>query len=384
MKKESYNRYTRVRIMKLWKRVRKRRVFGLFFILAVFLYSCLHSKNYEVEYDINDVYIKESYLKKKKLYTFLFQVEGQEFVSVFENKYLYDKQLVEEIEVKKKENILCIIPTSKKFSFTPLCKENGNLISYHLIQDRDVIPDNFYKDVAFSEEEYKNLKLYQLNNKKYFLWIYKGFDIIDSKEKQEISLFTNDVYSIPISLQVNDYILLADYSSKYEFSKFYVIDSKTNKIREVNLEEALSFDTYFLGAYEKKAYLVDKKKQKEYEIYPKRLLFSSITNNGKGKILVDGEFTSVSMLSLSNKEQIFTYDDWMTYLLEQETLYQKVFDYKIKVSNKKIKEIVWVDHDTVYYISEDSLYYYNLYEGEVLVMKNFEWNFNYKHMIFVF
>lgn len=370
--------------MKLWKRVRKRRIFGLFFILAVFLYGCLHSKNYDVEYNINDVHVKESYLKKKKLYTFLFRVDGQEFVTVFESKYIYNKQLVEEIEVKKKENILCIIPTSKKFSFMPLCTEDGKLISYHLIQDRDVIPDHFYKDIAFSEEEYKNLKLYQLNNKKYFLWNYKGFDIIDSKEKQEISLFSNDVYSIPISLQVSDYILLADYNSKYEFSKFYVIDSKTNKVRELSFEEALSFDTYFLGAHEKKAYLVDKKKQTEYEIYPKRLLFSSIAHNGKGKIVANGEFTSISMLSLSTKEQIFTYDDALTYYLEDDTLYQKVLDYKIKISNKKIKEVVWIDKDTVYYMVEDSLYYYNPYDGEVLVMKNFEWNFNYKHMIFVF
>ncbi len=49
-----------------------------------------------------------------------------------------------------------------------------------------------------------------------------------------------------------------------------------------------------------------------------------------------------------------------------------------------VKEIVYSTEDTVYYLEGDTLYYYNDSDGEVLVISNFEWNFNYKNMIFIF
>ena len=54
-----------------------------------------------------------------------------------------------------------------------------------------------------------------------------------------------------------------------------------------------------------------------------------------------------------------------------------------KISDKEIKEIVAALDNKVYYISGCSLYYYTEATGEVEVMTFFEWNFNYKNMIFI-
>ena len=56
---------------------------------------------------------------------------------------------------------------------------------------------------------------------------YKGY--YDLKTKEKIQLFTNDVYSQPISTFVNEYYIIADYNQTYEFDKIFVIDITNGK-----------------------------------------------------------------------------------------------------------------------------------------------------------
>ncbi len=291
---------------------------------------------------------------------------------------------MEEVEVKQKEDTICIFPKGKHFSFFPLCMQGEEYVSYHLIEDEEIIPKDMRMEIENKETTYQQLKLYHLNNRTFFVWNYKGFYVIDSKKQQEITLFSNDVYNIPLTTQVDKYLVIADYNSKFILQKFYVINSQNKSVKELSLEKELSFESYFLGTINKKAYLVDKKNKKEYEIYPKRLLIENVTNNNQGKIFVEDAFEPISMTSLVTAEKTFTYALIVDYKIENNTLYAIHAHHQTKLSNKKVKDIVYKEGDTVYYLVEDKLYYYTPSEGEVLVMSNFEWNFNYKNMIYVF
>lgn len=262
--------------------------------------------------------------------------------------------------------------------------QNNEYISYHLIEDEDLIPSSYKKEITYEEKTYKNMTLYSLNDKKYYIWNYDGFDVLSNKEQKEIPLFKEDIYNIPLAVQTKEYIVIADYDSKYNFQKFYVLNSKNDKVKEIALEKEISFESYFLGTHSNKVYLVDKKNKKEYEIYPKRLSIANITKNNQGRIFNGNEWEKINMNVLTSNESSFTNKNNTTYELKEETLYQVQGNYKTKISNYTVKEIVYSDQDAVYYLVEDKLYSYNTSDGEILVIRNFEWNFNYKNMIYIF
>lgn len=370
--------------MKILKRIRKRRVIGLFFIIGVLLYGIVRSKNYTITYQYEQVSIQESYSKQNYMYQFLFQVENQEFFVYFESKYKHAKKFIKEVEVKVKENTICLFPKGNEFTFYPLCKKDGEFISYHLIDDSDIIPKEYFKEWNTQEEEYNNLKLYNLDNHKYFVWNYKGFYMIDKKNIKEISLFSNDVYTVSLVMQVGNYLLIADYESNYIFRKFYVINSKTGKVKELILDEDMPFESYFLGSTDTYAYLVDKKNKLEYEIYPKKLKYRNITTQGKGKIFINGEWQSIGMQSLVANEQKFSVSSFIKYEIKDQVLYAIINEKQVRITNQSVKQIVYFDNESVYYLVDDKLYSFNFYEGEILVLSNFEWNFNYQNMIYIF
>lgn len=365
------------------KKIKKRRIVFLAFLFLVLFSFLMIKKNYKIQYTVEEVLVIEQYDKKEKKYKFTFQKENQEFYVEFPNVYVPSKRLIQRVEVNNKEDTICILPSSSKLHLYPLCNKNGEYISYHLIKDEDLIPKAYEKEIEYMEKNYNNFKSYALNHKKYYLWNYEGFTVLSSKEEKQIKLFKKDVYNIPLTVQVGNYLLMADYDSQYEFSKFYVINMTNDKIRELTLSNPISFDSYFLGVTNKKAYLVDKKSKTEYEIYPKRLLIDKISSNHQGRILKDDVWEPIGMNRLVNTEMAFTNKDDSRFQLENQTLYQIEGNTKTRLSNNKVKEIVFDDNNTVYYLSDEKLYSYNNQEGEGLVLSNFEWNFNYKNMIYI-
>ena len=93
-----------------------------------------------------------------------------------------------------------------------------------------------------------------------------------------------------------------------------------------------------------------------------------------------------SLLTLSNEEQTFTYQNNYKFSLKDNILYLSYLDNKIKtkISNNEVKEIVYINNDCIYYIADDSLYFYDLEYGETKLITYSEWNFNYNNMIFIY
>ena len=69
--------------------------------------------------------------------------------------------------------------------------------------------------------------------------------------------------------------------------------------------------------------------------------------------------------------------------LKDNKLYGKTGDLDILIDNEV--SLIIKDNDySIYYLKNDTLYYYNFYQGCKKIMKYSEWKFNNKNMIFVF
>lgn len=370
--------------IKILKNKKQIKIGGIIFILLFFFlfFFLSSSKNYVINYNLDAIEVTESFDKNNQIYQFLFKKEDKEFIIEQKHKYVHKKKIVQEIEMVEENDTFCIIPKGK-LDFYPLCYQNNELISYHLIENKDLIPKQFFKEIKLEKDEYHKIQINYLNNKKYFIWNYKGFDIIGKKNKT-IELFDEDVYHIPLASKNKNTILLANYKEKYNFNKFYIINAKNNKIKEIDSEKRLSFDSMILGSYKNNYYFLDKKNKKEYEINTKKRTIENITKKNKGKILEEGTWKEVSINKLSQGLEKFTDGILFNYQLIENKLYLVVDDYKIRVSNLEVKDIIEIDEDTVYYLVDDQLYAFHPVQGEVLIMSYFEWNFNYKNMIYIF
>ena len=92
----------------------------------------------------------------------------------------------------------------------------------------------------------------------------------------------------------------------------------------------------------------------------------------------------ISTTKLANETVRFSKQTIYQYEIDN-GLYVKYLDCpsRKKISNRNVKEIVTTIQNKVYYLAGESLYYYTEETGEVEVMSYFEWNFNYKNMIFI-
>ena len=75
----------------------------------------------------------------------------------------------------------------------------------------------------------------------------------------------------------------------------------------------------------------------------------------------------------------------MNYILVNDELYLYYWNQnnRIKVSNNKIRQIVYTNDDSVYYLVGNTLYKYNDIQGEVKLVEYGEWEFNYQNLIFI-
>ena len=103
------------------------------------------------------------------------------------------------------------------------------------------------------------------------------------------------------------------------------------------------------------------------------------------KVIINGKWESISTKEL-NKGFKFVYDKKYNYKVVKNKLYSYIDrnDYSTLISDLDVSYIVKQDKMDVYFLSKDTLYKYNPYDGLKKLMKYNEWNFNYKNMIYIF
>lgn len=347
----------------------------LFFLL--FLYFSFRSYDYKKTYKVNKYTINESYNKEKKIYTFIIKSDKEEYAYQIRNKYLRKKELVNNIEIAVNENETCVLPESDKLDFYPLCSNNKEVYSYNL-SNKNL--EYKYKKIDKSKETYNKIDINYLNDNSYLIYNYNGFYLINNKKNKNINLFESDVYSINLIYQQDEYLILPNYNQNYYFDKLFLINILTGKVEEIELEQEISFESIFLGTYKNNIYLLDKKEEKEYKIN----LNNKKVEETEFYILKNEKLEKTTFKKIVNNNLLFDNKENNNYKIIDNFLYQTIGNTNIKISNKSITRIIKETSDTIYYLSEEKLYMFNNIYGEVLLLSNFEWNFNNTNMIFFY
>lgn len=372
--------------MRKYKKLNKKRVAKVFLYIVIIFATInfVRYQNYQKIYVKKQITIEEKYNRTTKSYQFKLTKGDKVFPFSLKSKQFFTRKIINDVEIKEKDSTICIIPKSKKIETYPLCYQEDSLISYHELANPDLIPEQYKKQISIEKDSYQKIDINTLNNKKYYIWNYKGFYAIDKKGKKEIPILENDTYNLTLISKVGKYIVMADYNSKYNFDTFYVINSQNNKVKEIKNKEDISFESYIAGVYKKRLYIIDKKNKKEYELNPKKGKITNIMTQKNGRILSNNEWQKISTNKLTSAEHKFTFNQVHNYELINNQLYEIEGEFKTRLSSKEIKEIVCAQDEHVYYIAEDKLYFYNPKYGETLIMSYFEWNFNYHNMIYIF
>jgi hypothetical protein len=355
-------------------KIRKIRINFLFLLLilfAFFLYIILKPYSYNKKYILDGYHIIEKYNKKGKYYKFEIRYNGTVYTFLLENKYIRNKEIINKIEYKKSTSEECIIPKSEYMKFYPLCSNDKELYSYNLT---NIDMDYKYQKIKSSNTKYDNIRINYLNNKNFLLYNYKGFNYINGKSNKNIKLFKNDVYTISLVYQFNNYLIVADYNQNHYFNKLFIININNGRLKEIKSEYDISFNSVFLGEYKNKIYLLDNKEQKEYVIDIKK----NTIKETEYATLIKNKLVKCDF----NEIKVFYVDKIYNYEIADDYLYLEAIN-KIRLSNNKINKIIKNDGNTIYYLSEDNLYMFNNIYGEVLLINNFEWNFNDTNMIYL-
>lgn len=374
---------------KIRNKLRLKKEVILFFIIIIVLIfglivKLLKNKSYEVEYKINDYNIIENYNKKEKLYTFVIKNKKVNYTFYSEEKYSKKHKLINDIEEINLEDEHCLIIKSDVIENNPLCYNSIEEIDFRLTSEEMQEQLGYNNNLKNEEKEHNNLKVYNTLDYTFLFWNYKGFDVIN-ENINSISISSTDQYEIPLCVKLNEYILIPDYDDKYTFKKFYIYNILKGTKDEMIIDYEISYDSYIIGTHDKSIYLVDKVNKVEYEIVPHKQKIRIVgTSYKRGTIYTEKGFESISIDKLINEEHKFVDNNKYKYKIENEYLYQYTENSKLKISNQKINDIISIENDTVLYLVEDNLYLYNIKYGEIKIANNFEWNFNYKNLIFVY
>lgn len=340
----------------------------ILFFLGLFLLYVIFSalpKNYEYTYRLGDIKVRESYNKKEKLYTYLFSASDNKYEYSIKNNYINKRGLIKTANIENG----CLTASSNALIDFSVCKNDNE---YYTKFANDIVEGKISYEV-------ENIDVYDLHQKTFYIWNYTEFISLLNKDVEKISLFENDVYELELITKLNDYLVVADYNQKYKFNKLYLINSKNNKVEEVNLDKNIYFNSYILGTYKKHIYIYDLQKELEYKINP----FKSQVSKNAYEILVNDEWEKVSVNKLNKKNLSFKNSSLFGYYVKENVLYYKNNNIVIRVSNLPVSNIIESNDQEAYFISEDTLYRVDINKGITKVMRYSEWNFTSKN-IYIF
>ncbi len=360
----------------------KRKTFFIIVICILFLnlLSDIIPSNYKKKYKVNNYNITEQYNKSRKLYTFIIKSKEDTFDISLSNKYVHKKRLIKKISKIKINSGYCLVPTGKSLDFYPVCIQNNKFKSYHLINElKGKVSNDYYPTIKTESNSYENIDINYLNNQKYLLWNYRYFDYITDEEYKRIDLFETDYYQIDLVTLVDDHLFIPNYDDGYFFKSAYIINMKNGETKKWDINKSISTESRVIGVYNKSIFLIDEKSEILYEIVPHKMRIREV----EGKILEGNKFKKYSIKTIINNKLSFKYDNNYNFQVVNNKLYL-VNKTKTLLTDDNITNIITSYDDTVYYLKDNGLYMYNNKYGNILLMRNFEWSFNYNNMIFIY
>lgn len=323
-------------------------------------------RNYESKYIVNEIEVTEQFDKVKQVYLFTIKDKNIEIPYQIMHKYTKKRKLLSNIKVEDNCYTINVFKSNYK-----LCLKDSNITASATSDDENPINAE------------KNIQIYK-NTEEIYIWNYKGYYKLENNKLKNIKLIKNDNYENKISAINEEYLITANYDEKYEFNKFYLINKKNDNIKELKLDKPISANSYFLGSYENKLYLLDPKYKYEYEITPYKNKISIISKDGNGLYYEDDEKINVSINKLIKEKLTFSKQNIYNYYVENNKLLLKINNKSIIISDKKVDAIVKIYNENVYYLSDGILYKYTFGKNSKKIISNSEWKFNTSNQIYIF
>ena len=341
-------------------------------LFSLFIFFYLRKTSYELEYTIDDFKILEKYDKELEAYYFSILYKDKTYNLVSLDKYTNKRNLIKEITATEDNEDTCLSFKTSDITLYNICSNNEG---YYL--------ENIDQTSEFKENDsYENISIGEIDDLTYLLWNYHDFIYLNNNDHKKITLFNTDIYNLSLTFAFDNYLIIPDYEQEFIYDNVYVINTNNGRINNIKLRFEVYFNSYFMGHYKNRVYLYDLRENQEYYIDMKK---EEIYKTDR-EILVDGDWQNVSNQTIQAERPTFSEYLNVTYVLEDNLLYQSIpnKDELILVSNRLVSALVKVNGLDVYYISGDTLYKYNPYNGEVALLKYSEWNFNYQNMVFIF
>jgi hypothetical protein len=358
--------------MKFIKNNIKLIIFIIVFIGIFALFNIFFNRpvDYTIEYDYSDFHVVESFVTKDEMYTFKVSNDNHTYEFAFNHKYNKFRKILNKLDSFDNNDYLCLSIGTKFAESSIICNKDNDYYDYKLNNNTEDISGNDFTIVN--------------NDNEYYIW--NGYGITNKNTNNEYKFLSNESYTNNLYYQYKDYIIFADYDQKREFNKFYIFDNKKKTIHEWKINYTISFDSYFLGYYYDDLYLYDVTNETEYRLNIDKKKIKTVSKNGM-VYYYDGEFKKINKNILIYNITPFKYNNIINYTLLDDKLYYTYYgsDVRIRITDKKVKDIIYTDiNNKVYYISDDKLYSFDNNNGEQLLAKYFEWNFDYKDKIYVF
>lgn len=354
-------------------------------ILAIVLFLMFKKRDYTVTYNIDEFEIIESYHKDSDYYSFVLKKGENELFSLINNQHFTSKKIIKQITEYQEENETCLVLSSNKVRFDPLCYNEEGQISYHLTSES--MKEKLEKTEAESNNEiiktYNNINIYNDDYFDYYIWNYRGFYRLSQDVEETITLFNEDIYNPTLITQVGGILVIPDYNAEYYFDTVYLLDMNTGKTSTWILDTSIYFDSAILGVYDNELYLVDKHEKVEWKLNVEKNSQERVGTENSGGIIYQNDWTNVSMNRLIYQDNTFTGLNNLEYTLTDHGLYAVYDGYQKKVRETSPTSIVSEKNNVVFYLIDDNLYYFSESTGERLLMNYFEWDFNSQNVIFI-
>lgn len=332
---------------------------------AIFIIVSNTPRNYETKYTIDEFEITEQYNKDNQTYLFVVKKDKIEIPYLITHEYTKKRKLITNIKIEENCYTINVFENDYK-----LCVNDGLIEIDTTTNDEPPINSE------------GNIKIYK-NSEEIYIWNYKGYYKVENAKLKNILILKNDNYENKLSASNDKYLITANYDEKYEFTKFYIINKENNKISDLTLEKPIASNSYFLGTHNNKLYLLDPKYKYEYEIDPNKNKITIISKDGNG-IYYDKEEVKISINKLIKEKLTFPENNPYNYNLEEDKLTLKINGQTIALTKDKTDTIIKIINDTIYYLSDGTLYKYTFGRQTEKLISNTEWKFNTSNQIFIF
>lgn len=375
-------------------------------ILIISLIRFIIKKEHDINYETSKYKIHETYKYKNKIHTYTLKIKNKDntYSFVLNNNIHKKKQIVTEIKTYRKDNITCIIPIykTKKIENNLYCTKDNIQVSNYYLKDND----NYKKilkqvkkynisslNSSDTKKEYKKLTIFNKNisnDEVYTIWDYKGIYILKNNSYSYQKILNEDLYDNIMSTIVDKYYVLFENTSVNGIEKVYYYDLEKEKLKEFNLNEVISKDSYINGTYKSYIYLTDRKEKKQYKLNIKTKKIEQVNNgdvnylyykNDNFQKMNKTEFFKEDMLFKKYKENKKYEDSKYYYYYENNKFYRQ-----IKKENKvllfELKEVdEWmVVGDNIILISDGIVYNYSDNTGLRMILESNELKYNYKNI----